>query len=162
DTIAIQVLLPRIGDPWAVAREIGDTVVVVVGIHAIGDAIAVRVEKPLVDRPVAVVVDAVAGLRGRCARDALLRGPAAAVVHRPRAGPDTAGRGPQSVVHAAVTVVVDAVTGFGGRQARRAGLWDATDATGDRARAGADAARRAPEVLVHAAVTVVIDPVADL
>src|SRR5207245_7616628 len=116
--------------------------------------------KPLVHRPVAVVVDPVADLRRRRAGRAGPGGPVDAVVDGPRAGADAARRGPKPPVHRPVAVVVDPVADLRRRRAGRAGLQDAARAVVHGPGAGAEAAGRGPEPLVHPAVTVVVPPVA--
>src|SRR5262249_54532669 len=102
----------------------------------------------------------VADFGARRARRAGLRNPAGAVVHRPRAGADSARGAPQAFVDRPVAVVVDAVADLGARRARRARLQDSAGAVVDRARAGADPARREAEAVVDLAVAVVVATVA--
>ena len=118
----------------------------------------------LVDRTVAVVVLAVAGLRARARhRGTDLVLPVDAVVDSLQADPHAAGRRAQILVNRAVAVVVLAVTGLRpGAQQRIAGLEFSVDAVVDDLRADSEAARRGPQLFVGEAVAVVVLTVADL
>src|SRR6185503_4589071 len=134
----------------------------IVAIAAAGrEAVAIDVEV-LVHGPVAIVVDAVAGLGGRRPGGAGLRHAADAVVHRAGARRGPAGRRPQGLVHRTVAVVVHPVAGLGPGRSGRAGLRHAADAVVHRAGARAGPARRRPQGLVHRTVAVVVDAVAGL
>jgi len=110
----VVVLLIRIRDRWAVVLLVRDPVPVEVRVHTVRDPVLVRVREPLVGLAVAVVVQAIADLRGRIRPLADLL--SARAQRLPFAGPVTVGQRARprgdAVVHLAVAVVVHEVAGL--------------------------------------------------
>src|SRR5438093_756213 len=120
-------------DQWGAIEAVGHPVVVVIGIDAVVEPVAVRVGA-VVDQTVAVIVDPVAAdLRDGGPGRAGLRHTADTGGNAAGAGADAASDGWDTVVYRAIAVVVDAVADLGGGRAGGAGLRRPVKAGDDRA-----------------------------